>query len=43
MKKDIGFGIRWVTPVAPFRFEWAFPIDEDGNLGDYELIFNIGY
>ena len=43
MKKDIGFGIRWVTPVAPFRFEWAFPIDEDGNLGDHELIFNIGY
>lgn len=21
-----GFGIRWFTPIAPFRFEWGFPI-----------------
>ena len=39
---DVGFGFRWITPVAPFRFEWAYPI-EDGELGDYEFIFYLGY
>lgn len=43
LTKDVGFGIRWVTPIAPFRFEWAFPVDEDGKLGKHNLIFNIGY
>lgn len=40
--KDVGFGFRWITPIAPFRFEWAYPI-EDGKLGDMEIIFYIGY
>ena len=40
--RDVGFGFRWITPIAPFRFEWAYPI-EDGRLGDPELVFNIGY
>lgn len=41
-EKDVGFGFRWITPIAPFRFEWAYPI-EDGKLGDMEIIFYIGY
>lgn len=41
-KKDVGFGFRWITPIAPFRFEWAYPI-EDGKLGDMKIIFYIGY
>jgi outer membrane protein insertion porin family len=41
--KDVGFGFRWITPIAPFRFEWAYPIDEQGRLGDMEIIFYIGY
>jgi outer membrane protein insertion porin family len=41
--KDVGFGFRWITPIAPFRFEWAYPIEEDGKLGDMEIIFSIGY
>ena len=40
--RDVGFGFRWITPIAPFRFEWAYPI-EDGKLGDMEIIFYIGY
>jgi outer membrane protein insertion porin family len=40
--RDVGFGFRWITPIAPFRFEWAYPL-EDGRLGDPELVFNIGY
>ncbi len=41
-KKDVGFGFRWITPIAPFRFEWAYPI-QDGKLGDMQIIFYIGY
>jgi len=39
---NVGFGFRWITPVAPFRFEWAYPI-EDGQLGALEFIFYLGY
>lgn len=43
-KKDVGFGFRWVTPIAPFRFEWAYPyIDEKRQLGDLQFIFTLGY
>jgi outer membrane protein insertion porin family len=42
MKKDVGFGFRWITPIAPFRFEWAYPV-EHGRLGDMQIIFYIGY
>ena len=41
-KYDVGFGIRWQTPIAPFRFEWAFPVDKDG-VGSAHFIFSIGY
>lgn len=40
--KDVGFGIRWITPIAPFRFEWAYPY-ENGKLGETKIIFYIGY
>ena len=36
LTKDLGFGIRWMTPIAPFRFEWAFPVDDDGNIGNHK-------
>ena len=42
MKRDVGFGIRWQTPIAPFRFEYAYPI-ENGKLGEGVPIFSIGY
>jgi len=42
MYRDVGFGFRWITPIAPFRFEWAYPI-QDGKLGDMQIIFYIGY
>ena len=44
LKKDIGFGFRWLTPIAPFRFEWAYPSDDETKTwGDMHFIFNIGY
>lgn len=42
VKYDIGFGFRWVTPVAPFRFEWAFPV-QNGQVGTAHFVFSIGY
>jgi outer membrane protein insertion porin family len=42
LERDVGFGFRWITPIAPFRFEWAYPY-VDGQLGDMEIIFYIGY
>ncbi len=41
VKYDIGFGFRWKSPVAPFRFEWAFPIN-DGQIGKAHFVFTIG-
>ena len=42
--KDVGFGFRWLTPIAPFRFEWAYPYDEETkSFGDMNFIFNIGF
>jgi outer membrane protein insertion porin family len=40
--KDVGFGLRWITPIAPFRFEWAYPY-ENGQLGETKIVFYIGY
>jgi outer membrane protein insertion porin family len=42
IKYDIGFGFRWTTPIAPFRFEWAFPVDNTGQMGQAHFIFTIG-
>ncbi|MBF0441438.1 MAG: outer membrane protein assembly factor BamA [Oligoflexales bacterium] len=39
---DVGFGFRWITPIAPFRFEWAYPY-ENGKLGDMEFVFYLGF
>jgi outer membrane protein insertion porin family len=42
LKSDVGFGFRWRTPVAPFRFEWAYPYDiSTGKFGDLHFIFTV--
>lgn len=43
VKYDVGFGLRWKTPFAPFRFEWAFPVQNGGQIGDAHFVFTIGY
>ena len=42
-KKDVGFGFRWITPIAPFRFEFAYEIKDEGGLGEMKPIFSLGY
>ena len=41
-RADVGFGLRLITPIAPLRFEWAYPI-ENGKLGNVEFIFYLGF
>lgn len=43
LRKDVGFGFRWVSPLGPLRLEIGFPIgerlpDEDS----YEIQFTVG-
>ena len=43
LKYNAGFGFRWMTPIAPFRFEWAYPYDmKTGKFGEGEFIFSLG-
>lgn len=44
LNRDVGFGFRWITPIAPFRFEWAYPWDEQREaFGDMRFIFSVGF
>lgn len=43
LRKDVGFGVKWVSPLGPLRLEIGFPIgdrlpDEDS----YEIQFTVG-
>jgi outer membrane protein insertion porin family len=33
-RSDIGFGIRWFSPMGPLRFEFGFPMDRNAELGE---------
>jgi len=42
LRRSVGFGLRWMSPVGPLRFEWAFPqgVRSGDNLLTFE--FNMG-
>lgn len=42
IKKDVGFGFRWFSPIGPLRFEWGFPIGPVGNESSSVFNFFIG-
>ncbi len=43
LRKDYGFGIRWVSPLGPLRFEVGFPIGSRLPGEDpYEIQFTVG-
>ena len=43
MKKDTGFGFRWLSPMGPLKLDFGFPIGKRQS-GDskYEVQFSIG-
>lgn len=44
LKADVGFGFRLLTPMGPFRFEFAYPYDtRKRSLGEMQFVFNVGY
>ena len=41
-REDMGFGIRWFSPMGPLRFEWGFPLDRQVDEEASEFHFAIG-
>ena len=37
IRKSVGFGFRWISPIGPLRFEWGIPLDQ--QLGEDPLVF----
>ena len=42
LRKSLGFGIRWFSPVGPLRFEWGFPLDKKEGESSVVFDFTIG-
>lgn len=40
---DVGFGIRWFSPIGPLRFEWGFPLNRNSYYHEPTVFeFSIG-
>jgi outer membrane protein insertion porin family len=40
---DVGFGLRWFSPIGPLRFEWGFPLNRNPDYHDpMNFEFSIG-
>ena len=37
IRKSVGFGFRWISPIGPLRFEWGIPLD--AQYGEDPLVF----
>ncbi len=37
LRKSVGFGFRWFSPIGPLRFEWGIPLD--AQIGEDPLVF----
>ncbi len=42
IRKDVGFGLRWFSPIGPLRFEWGFPLNPRPFDDPYVFQFFIG-
>lgn len=42
LRASWGFGFRWISPMAPLRFEWGFPFNPKEDERNYLFEFNIG-
>lgn len=40
IRSDIGFGVRWFSPMGPLRFELGYPINRRPELGEQTSEFN---
>lgn len=42
LRKSVGFGFRWFSPIGPLRFEWGIPLDRQNNEEPLVFEFTIG-
>lgn len=42
MRKSVGFGIRWYSPMGPIRIEWGFKLDKKPYEAGSKLHFRMG-
>ncbi len=42
LKKDVGFGIRWYSPMGPIRVEWGYNLDPEPGEDTSNLQFSMG-
>jgi outer membrane protein insertion porin family len=42
MRKSVGFGFRWFSPIGPLRFEWGIPLDPQPFEDPLVFEFTIG-
>ena len=42
LRKSVGVGVRWMSPLGPLRFEWGLPLDLRPGEKPAGLEFTIG-
>ncbi|MEE8179856.1 MAG: BamA/TamA family outer membrane protein, partial [bacterium] len=43
LRKDVGFGFRWISPLGPLQLDIGFPVGEKlSGEDDFEIQFGIG-
>jgi len=42
LKKDVGVGIRWYSPMGPIRVEWGYNLDPLPGEDESNLQFSMG-
>ena len=42
LRKSVGFGLRWRSPIGPLRFEWGIPLDRRPGEDKIRFHFSIG-
>jgi len=43
LKTDVGFGVRWITPVGPIKVDFAFGLTSDDSNPDYDKPFRLSF
>jgi outer membrane protein insertion porin family len=42
MRRTVGIGVRWYSPIGPLRFEWGHVLDRKENEASSRLEFTVG-
>jgi outer membrane protein insertion porin family len=42
IRRSVGFGFRWISPIGPLRFEWGIPLDKQPGEDSLVFEFTIG-